>query len=125
MRLKKGDIILTALVLLSALALFVFYLRMPSGNVTAIISLDGAVKDRIVLNGLKAPITLDYENRGYNDVVRAENGRIRVESADCPDQVCVHTGWVSRAGQSIICLPAHLVIRIEGQNSNYIDTVVG
>lgn len=124
MRLKKGDIVLTALVLLSALALFVVYLRMPSQNVTAVISLNGTLKDRIVLNGLKEPIILEYENLGYKNIVCVENGRICVESADCPTQECVHTGWISRAGQSIICLPAHLVIRIEG-SGNTVDTVVG
>jgi len=126
MRLKKGDVMLTALVLLAALSLFLVFLRMPSQNVTAVISLDGTVKDKIALTGLSEPITFEYQNLGYRNIVRAENGRIRVEAADCPDKVCLNTGWISRPGQSIICLPAHLVIRIEGTNgNNNVDTVVG
>jgi Uncharacterized protein conserved in bacteria len=48
---------------------------------------------------------------GYNVIV-ADNGRIRVAEADCPDQVCVRTGWVSLAPQQIVCLPYRVVIKV-------------
>ena len=38
----------------------------------------------------------------------------RVVEADCPTQDCVHTGTVTYSGQSIVCLPARIVIRLEG-----------
>ena len=37
-----------------------------------------------------------------------------VADADCPTQDCVHTGTITRAGQSIVCLPARIIIRLEG-----------
>ena len=42
------------------------------------------------------------------------HGGVRVEEADCPTQDCVHTGTITRAGQSIVCLPARIIIRLEG-----------
>ena len=39
---------------------------------------------------------------------------VQVEHADCPTQDCVHTGIITRAGQSIVCLPARIIIRLEG-----------
>ncbi|MCX7615166.1 MAG: NusG domain II-containing protein [Clostridiales bacterium] len=125
MHVKKGDVILTVIILLTALALFIAFLSMPSQNITAVISVDGVVKNKIVLTGLKEPITLKYKNLGYCNIVQAANGKICVESADCPTQDCVHTGWINRAGQTIICLPSHLIIKLEGSNGKNIDTVVG
>ncbi|MDP4109339.1 MAG: NusG domain II-containing protein, partial [Bacillota bacterium] len=105
--------------------LFVIFLRMPSQNVTAVITVDGRVKNKIVLSGLKDPLKLSFSNLGYTNVVLAENGKIRVLSADCPDKVCVRTGFISRPGQSIVCLPSRLVIRLEGESKSGLDAVVG
>ena len=44
--------------------------------------------------------------------MRFENGRIRVLEADCPDKVCVVTGWLSRPGQTAACVPGRLMVRI-------------
>ena len=35
------------------------------------------------------------------------------ESSDCPDQICVRSGKLSRAGESAGCLPAVVVIKVE------------
>jgi len=124
-RIKKGDLVLTALMLLFALSLSVFFLRLPSDNAAAVITLDGAEQGKIVLTGLYEPLTLTYSNLGYTNTVRAENGRICVIESTCPSQDCVHTGWISKAGQSIVCLKTRLIIRIEGGSKSEIDAVVG
>ena len=41
-------------------------------------------------------------------------GKASIVSADCPDKLCVHQQEISKAGESIICLPHKLVVRIEG-----------
>ena len=46
-----------------------------------------------------------------------------MEQADCGDHTCVNTGSISRAGQSIVCLPNKLVLQIEaGSGKNEGDT---
>ncbi|HOJ78497.1 MAG TPA: NusG domain II-containing protein [Bacillota bacterium] len=40
----------------------------------------------------------------------------------CPRQICFHTGWISRSGETIICIPNQLVVRIITGN-NRIDAV--
>lgn len=44
-------------------------------------------------------------------------GRIRVkdERPLCPRRICLATGWVSRPGLPIVCVPNHLVVRVEGE----------
>ena len=47
-----------------------------------------------------------------------------VSADDCPGQDCVHSGAVSRAGQSIVCLPARIVVELVGAADGY-DLVTG
>ena len=49
--------------------------------------------------------------------IEAKHNAIRVKESTCPHQYCVHTGWISDAGRSIICVPYELVITIEGASS--------
>ena len=50
-------------------------------------------------------------SRGTN-VVEVSDGRVRVSSSDCANQVCVDAGWASAAGQTITCLPHQLVVQV-------------
>ena len=49
---------------------------------------------------------------------------VSVTQSDCPGQDCVHSGAVSRAGQSIVCLPARIVVELVGAADGY-DLVTG
>ena len=58
-------------------------------------------------------------------VLTAED--VWVEESDCPTQDCVHTGHISRRGQSIVCLPARVIVRLEGgqKDESAPDVVIG
>ena len=47
-------------------------------------------------------------------MIEVSGGRVRVRDADCPDRLCVRMGWVSRDGESIVCLPHKLVVTVRG-----------
>ena len=49
---------------------------------------------------------------------------IYVHHSDCPTQDCVHTGLISRGGQSIVCLPGRISVTLEG-GGTAVDTVIG
>ena len=75
---------------------------------TVTVSQDGAVLFTLDLS--EEPdreFTVEYEGR--KNTVEIKDGRIRVKDADCPDRVCVHTGWLT-AKIPIVCLPNRLVI---------------
>lgn len=95
----------------------------PAGGHVARVYVDGELLYTIDLDALTERQVYTVEtDRGVNVVV-AEPGRIRVESADCPDQVCVDFGWLSDSAAPIVCLPHRLVIRLSGEAS--VDTEVG
>jgi hypothetical protein len=58
----------------------------------------------------------------YN-IIKVENGHIWVEEANCPDQVCVRTGWISHIPQQIVCLPYRMVIKIVSSSPSDIDEI--
>jgi hypothetical protein len=43
-----------------------------------------------------------------------EGKRIRMKEANCPDKICVRQGWIEKPGDSIVCIPGEIIIRIEG-----------
>ena len=56
----------------------------------------------------EASVQYDYYN-----VVVISGGTVSVTEASCKNQVCVKHGAISRPGESIVCLPNRLVVRIE------------
>lgn len=111
---KKNDFILISVILVVATAIFLF---IPKENADiATITVDGK---------LYATVALDKDRQiSINDtnVARVENGEIYMESATCPDKLCVHQGRISDSSKKIICLPNKVII--EAVRESKIDTVV-
>ena len=66
--------------------------------------------------------TFDVAYEGHVNTVEIRDHRIRVASADCPDQTCVRMGWLRSASMPIVCLPHKLVIEFTDENDE-IDAV--
>lgn len=130
-----------AVVLLAAGLAFSQWRGGQAEGLTVAVSVDGAEVDRFSPEALlKSPRT--YTNNGYTLEVacglrgefspldrQASDGELglRVALSDCPTQDCVHTGTITRSGQSIVCLPARIVIRLEGGGAEPgdVDAVLG
>ena len=113
-----------AVVLLAVASALWFYLpRQQSGELTVVVSVSGAEQSRTPLADFtEATVT----NRGYTLHIIAENGGVAVTDSNCPTQDCVHTGRITRTGQSIVCLPAQVVVHLEGASSpDAPDVIVG
>ena len=116
---------LVVLAVLAAAAAILFAFRPTGGNfLTARIVLDNEVVAELPLSTLTQPVALVGPGAEYPITVEAEPGRVRVLHSDCPSQDCVHTGWVSRSGGQIICLPNRLVITVTGGTADA-DAVTG
>ena len=121
-----------ALVVLAVLALAGACLVFPwrggeeSGPLTAVISVDGAETERLVLPE-QDRTERTVEGGGYTLRVVLTETEVWVEASDCPTQDCVHTGRISRSGQSIVCLPARVIVRLEGgaAEPGIVDAVIG
>ena len=126
----KTWVLLVAAVLtvLTVLAVAVMHLR-PAGHIANIYQNDVCIRS-IDLDMVLEPYSFTVTDQaGHENVVLVEPGRIRVSEANCPDQVCVNTGWISNSVKPIVCLPAKLIIRLEAKaekaDEPVIDAVVG
>ncbi len=61
------------------------------------------------------------ETGEFVNVLKIEEGQVWIEDANCPDELCVKQGKISKDGQSIICLPHKTVIRINSDNEASVD----
>lgn len=125
----RWDALVAAVILLLALVCGGSYWvhTLSAGDVlTAVVSVDGRETDRVSLNALSGKETRSYSNNGYTVTVAFSAGAVRVVESDCPNQDCVHTGAVSGAGRSIVCLPARVSIQITGSAvSGGPDVIIG
>lgn len=113
-------LILCILIISVILAVF-FLITGLSGEMTsAVIEQDGREIMRLSLKE-EQTVRIPCES-GFNVVVVADQ-HVLVSEADCPDQICVKQGEISGSGQSIVCLPHRLVIRLEGADGDGLDAM--
>lgn len=121
---RKNDIILLGglLFVLAVITLIVFLTRQAGAEV--VVSVDG---QEVAAFSLDVDTTYEIESAGGGrNLLVIEGGQAYLSDASCPDLLCVHMGKISRAGQSIICLPNKVTVEIRGkEKSEEYDTIVG
>lgn len=85
----------------------------PALGAVANIYLDGECIRSVDLSAVREAETFTVTCEEGVNTILIEPGRICVSEADCPDRVCVVSGWLSDSAAPIVCLPHRLVIRLE------------
>ena len=111
---KKTDIIIIALVLLTA---FLFALPRfigKNGNPVAVITAGNEIVAEIPLNGADEQT---LEVNGTKITVR--DGEIFFSESACKDKVCIKTGTLKNPGDSSACIPNKVSVYIKGQSDDF------
>lgn len=121
------DALAAAFVLaLAGLVFFGFYGRGGNdGPLTATVSLDGETIGVYTLATMREELLLSPEALSYPLTIRLTSDGAEVIESTCPSLDCQHTGKIHRSGESIICLPNKLVIRLSGGSDDGVDAVLG
>lgn len=114
MRKHRNDLMLAAAVLLAAAAVWLLT-RPGATGAWVVVTVDGVETGRYALAEDR---TVTIGEADYN-VLEISGGQAAVTEANCGDHTCVRTGWISREGETIVCLPHHLVVRIEGAGGGW------
>ncbi len=69
--------------------------------------------ETVPLSDLTEPIIIPFKDGENENVILAEPGSIRMQSANCPDKLCVHQGTIQHRSSTIVCLPHRLVIQLK------------
>lgn len=78
-----------------------------------VIEVDGEVYCEYDMDDVDGIIPISTPNGGENRVYVQEN-LVYMDSANCPDQLCVKQGVIRDGSVPIVCLPNKVVVRIEG-----------
>ena len=109
---KKNDLVLIVIILVSALLLWVIFRPNGSGEgKVAVVTVDGQEYASL-------PLEEDSEllikgRDGHTNLLVIKDGQAYVAEADCSNQVCVDTGKIKEEGELIVCLPHKVVVTIE------------
>ena len=124
---NKTRIIVFVLIVIVLVSALVIAIRMnqPHQNKTARIYQNGELIKEINLDKITEPIEFNItDDNGHTNTVRAENGRICMISADCPDKICVNQGWIDNGVIPIVCLPNKVTVEIVGTTDD-VDAMAG
>ena len=84
----------------------------------AIIEQNGTQIHKINLSDVKNPYDIEI-NDEFHVIIRVEPNKIYFKESTCPDKLCKKMGKISSPGQTAICLPAKISIRIVGQENEF------
>lgn len=112
------DILLISVILCLSLILLlvVFFTKQEGARVRVEISGEVVAEYDLSYDG-------EYSLNDGTNVLKIEDGEAYLIHADCPDKTCVRTGRIKYEGQSIICLPNRVSIKIVGDGSDKVDLV--
>ncbi|HPT70596.1 MAG TPA: NusG domain II-containing protein [Syntrophomonas sp.] len=103
---------ITIIILLTAGTIRYVQQGRPGDSIIAVITQDGQLIERIDLQQVKEPRQIILPGQ-YHEIIEVEKGRIRFKQADCPDKICVNTGWLEKPGEVAVCMPNRAVVKIE------------
>ena len=58
------------------------------------------------------------------NTVEVNEEEIRIKSSVCPEQICINTGYISKPGPAIICLPHRVVIEVQTVDGQTDDLII-
>lgn len=109
----KNDIRLFLCLLLTAGILFSVFALWPRRAAAGLeIWQNGSLVGTYPLSEDRVICLKDPEG-GYNRI-EIRDSTVSMEEADCPDLICVRHAPIERTGETIVCLPHKLILRIVG-----------
>lgn len=120
---KKADIVLFFVLL--AVGLTISWASLNSGQT--------GDKVRISVGGetygvydLAQDRTIQVRQNGHTNNIIIQGGHVSMASSDCANQVCVNTGAIYLAGDSIVCLPNRVMVEILSESKGGgVDVISG
>jgi len=110
-RLTVFDVLLIAAVVLSSVAVLIRSWRAATPDAVVQVQVSGRLVEVLPLDRNR---TVDVPAAGGEVEITVQDRRVRISQSDCPKRICVRSGWISRPGQTIVCVPRKLLVQISG-----------
>lgn len=129
---RRGDIVIVALLMIgSFLPLGVFTYQQASAKGAerqAVVAVDGeVVKVFDLADDGQTESFLYRDEEGHENLIVRTGTTIDITEANCLDQVCVRMLAIDDPGETIVCLPHKLLVKVTSdepvQDSNAVDII--
>lgn len=120
----KGDKYLIIIIIIISLISIIYVERDATSYNSKYISIqvNGKEYKKITFNPKMVGKTIPIKTKYCYNLIEIGDEKVRVIEADCPDKLDVKQGYISKPGETIVCLPNRLIIEIKGENGeNEID----
>ena len=118
---KRDLWLLVILLAAGGIGMLILFLRPDTVDGEVEIAVSGTIVDTLPLSE-DTRLVISGANDGENILV-IEDGKAYMESASCPDGICVRHTPISKDGESIICLPNQVVVTVRGGEKRDVDAV--
>ena len=122
-RIRNDILLILCILLIASAGVFYLYGLRPSGD-TVKVSVDGK---EYGVYPLSEDVTEDIytgKNGEYLNRLVIKDGKAYMETANCPDGICVEHSKIFRDGESIVCLPHRVVVTVVTDNQGSPDVVI-
>lgn len=109
--------ILALMLVASIVAVLVLQASRNNASI-AIIYVDGEKYTEINLEASEDMTLTITASNGSHNTIEIKNHNIRMQSAECKNNLCVNQGWAKDTLLPIVCLPNNVVITISGPTNN-------
>lgn len=89
------------------------------GEISVVILVDGEEVENILLKpGMEAVEIEAKDKSGNYNIIYISYDDVHIVDANCRDRLCIKQGSIRYPGQSIVCLPNKVVIKIIGEKAD-------
>ncbi len=122
-KLRNDLIFIAVLLLISAVGFLCLLVFRGKGDVVRV-TVNGEVYKVYSLSENITEDILSGENGEQFNRLVIQDGQAYIQSASCPDGICVDHRPISKSGESIICLPNKVVVTAIADEKNYSPDIV-
>lgn len=118
---KKWDIIIIiSLMIMSFIPEIILgaNLKNDYNETYAEITISGKIYKTINLSNHNGDEILDINTKHGKNKIIIKNNKIGIIDADCPDKICMNPEFISKPGESLVCLPHKFMIEIKGKKED-------
>ncbi|GFZ32397.1 hypothetical protein CSC2_29230 [Clostridium zeae] len=121
---KKWDvIIIVALIIISFIPEGVMFVKNINKHDSLYVEVysQGKLFKKLPLEKKSEKVSFTVKNEVGENIVEITDGQVKITDADCYDKICVKAHAISKPGESIICLPHKVVVRVIGEGEQETD----
>ena len=117
---RKADIILALVLIIIGTGVSFMLSRSNVTGSQVVVQVDGKIYGTYSISENRS---IPIRQGKKTNTVLIKDGKVSMSEASCHNQVCVKHKSIHTTGESIICLPNKVIIKIQGKGGNEYDAI--